>query len=110
MRIMIILALLPALHAADARARCEISGDAHLWAYDACLWRYETDDTLHPGVIDCVDRNQALIAEAGSCQAKHIFKSRICTLARQWKLKEPDPATCMALDRPLGASVRDGGI
>ena len=106
----IFLALLLALPAVDARACCEISGDANLWAYDACLWRYETDDTLHPGVIDCVDRNRALITEAGSCQAKHIFRSRICALARQWKLREPDPATCMITDRPLGASVRDGGI
>ena len=110
MRSMILLALLLALHAVNAGSRCEISGDAHLWAYDACLWRYETDDTLHPGVIDCVEKNQALISEVGSCQAKRIFKSRICTLAREWKLKEPDPTTCMTLDRPLGASVRDGGI
>ena len=51
MRPAIVLALLLALPDANAGSRCEISGDARLWAYDACLWRYETDDTLHPGVI-----------------------------------------------------------
>lgn len=106
----IVLTLLMAHADAHAGSRCEISGDALLWAYDACLWRYETDDTLHPGVISCVDENRALIAKVGSCQAKRIFKDRMCALARQWQLDEPDPATCMAVDRPLGGSVRDGGI
>jgi hypothetical protein len=110
MRPAIALALLLALPDAHAVSRCEISGDARLWAYDACLWRYETDDTLHPGVISCADKNQALIAKVGSCQAKRIFKDRICTLARQWQLNEPDPTTCMTVDRPLGPLVRDGGI
>lgn len=110
MRPAIALALLLALTDANAGSRCEISGDAVLWAYDACLWRYENDDTLHPDVISCADKNKALIEKVGSCQAKRIFKDRICTLARQWQLKEPDPATCMAMDRPLGASVREGGI
>ena len=110
MRPEIALALLLVFPDAYAGSSCEISGDARLWAYDACLWRYETDDTLHPGVISCADKNQALIAEVGSCQAKRIFKDRICALARQWELEEPDPTTCMTVDRPLGASVRDGGI
>ena len=110
MRPAIVLALLLALPDAHAGSRCEISGDARLWAYDACLWRYETDDTLHQGVNSCADKNQALIAKVGSCQAKRIFKDRICTLVRQWQLKKPDPATCMTVDRPLGPSVRDGGI
>ena len=110
MRKAIALVLLLALPDAHAAPRCEISGDARLWAYDACLWRYETDDTLHPGVISCADKNQALMAKVGSCQAKRIFKDRICTLARQWQLNEPDPSTCMTVDRPLGPLVRDGGI
>lgn len=110
MRPEIILTLLLVLPVAHARPSCEISGDAHLWAYDACLWRYETDDTLHPGVISCIDKSQALITKVGSCQAKRIFKDRICILARQWQLEDPDPTTCMTVDRPLGASVRDGGI
>ena len=63
MRHAIVLALLLALYTVKAGADCEISGDARLWAYDACLWRYETDDTLHPGVIDCIEKNQSLIAE-----------------------------------------------
>ena len=77
MRVAIFSVLLLALPDAYAGTRCEISGDARLWAYDACLWRYETDDTLHPVVISCADKNQALIAKAGSCQAKRIFKGRI---------------------------------
>jgi len=110
MRPEIVLALLLVLPYAHAGSSCEISGDALLWAYDACLWRSETDDTLHLVVISCVDKNRALIAKVGACQAKRIFKGRICTLARQWQLEEPDPSTCMAVDRPLGVSVRDGGI
>lgn len=106
----IALILLLTISAAHAGSRCEISGDARLWAYDACLWRFETDDALHPGVTKCADRNQTLIARVGSCQAKRVFKDRICTLARQWRLEDPDPSTCMAVDKPLGTSVREGGI
>lgn len=106
----IVIALLMVLPVAHAETRCEISGDARLWAYDACMWRFETDDALHPGVMECADQNQALIANVGSCPAKRIFKDRICALARRWQLKDPDPQTCMSVDKPLGASVRDGGI
>lgn len=106
----IALTLLLALPAVHAGSRCEISGDARLWAYDACMWRYETDDALHPGVTKCADKNQELIAKIGSCQAKRVFKDRICRLVRHGQLKEPDSATCMAVDKPLGSSVRDGGI
>jgi hypothetical protein len=60
--------------------------------------------------MKCADKNQALIARVGSCQAKRIFKDRICTLARQWQLNDPEPETCMAVDQPLGAAVREGGI
>lgn len=110
MRGAIVMVWLLAAPCVQAGSRCEISGDARLWAYDACLWRYETDDALHLGVMSCADRNQQLIARVGTCQAKRVFKDRICTLARQWQLKDPDPNTCMAVDRPLGASVRNGGI
>jgi hypothetical protein len=110
MRSLILLVLMLAISDTQAESSCEISGNARLWAYDASLWRYETDDTLHPSVMDCADENLALIDEMGDCQAKHIFKERICTLARQWNLKDPDPATCMSVDKPLGPSVRDGGI
>jgi hypothetical protein len=105
-----LILLVTPLFESHAGSRCEISGDARLWAYDACLWRFETDDTLHPGVTRCADQNQALIAKLGSCKAKRIFKDRICTLARQSQLDDPDPSTCMALDKPLGSSVRNGGI
>lgn len=110
MRHAILLTLLLALPDAHAGSRCEISGDARLWAYDACMWRYETDDALHPDVTKCADKNQGLIAKMGSCQAKRIFKDRICALARQSQLKEPDPATCMTVDKPLGTAVRESGI
>ncbi len=35
-----------------------ISGRAILWAYDSRFWKYETDDSIHPGVIECVDASQ----------------------------------------------------
>lgn len=102
-----LLLIAPAGKASDS---CEISGDARLWAYDECLWRFETDDTLHPGVMECYDRDQIEIRNLGSCPAKRVFKQRICDLAKAWALSDPAPATCMKLDQPLGPSVRDGGI
>ena len=89
---------------------CEISGKAILWAYDSCFWEYETDDSIHPGVIDCVNEGQKLIENNGTCEAKRTFKSRICAMADRWKTKDIDPKTCMSSDRPLGPAVRDGGI
>ena len=35
-----------------------ISGRAILWAYDSRFWKYETDDSIHPGVIECVEASQ----------------------------------------------------
>jgi hypothetical protein len=110
MRIATLLIFLFAMASAHAAPRCEVSGDARFWAYDACLWHYETDDSLHPEVIRCADKNQALIAKVGSCKAKRIFKDRICKLALQWQLSDPDPKTCMAADKPLGSTVRNGGL
>ena len=89
---------------------CEISGKAILWAYDACFWEYETDDSIHPGVIECVKEGKKLIKKVGTCKAKRIFKSRICAMAKEWKIEGIDPKTCMSSDKPLGPSVRDGGI
>lgn len=89
---------------------CEISGKAILWAYDACFWEHETDDSIHPGVIECVNEGQKLIGRVGTCEAKRIFKSRICAMAEEWKIEGIAPKTCMSHDRPLGPSVRDGGI
>ena len=89
---------------------CEISGKAILWGYDVCFWEYETDDSIHPGVIDCVEEGQELIERVGSCEAKHTFKSRICDMAREWKTEGIDPETCISSDMPLGPSVREGGI
>ena len=95
--------------AVDAE-ECEITGGAILWAYDACFWEYETDDSIHPGVIKCVEEAKMEIESMGECDAKHLFKARICGLAREWNLKTPDPETCMTTDVPLGPAVRDGGI
>ena len=104
MRSGLALVLLLGVSRAYAGTPCEVSGDARLWAYDACMWRFETDDALHPGVMKCADENQALIARVGSCKAKRIFKDRICTLARTWKLDDPAPKTCMVVDKPLGTA------
>ena len=89
---------------------CEISGKAILWAYDSCFWQHETDDSLHPGVIECVKSAQKEIKAHGECSAKRIFKSRICALAKEWGLSEPSPETCMSVDKPLGSAVSEGGI
>ena len=110
MRTAIFLFFLFTLASTHAAPRCEITGDAQHWAYDACFWRYGTDDALHPDVMSCVDRDNALISKVGSCQAKRIFKGPICRIARDLQLKDPDPAKCMATDKPLGSAVRNGGI
>ena len=78
----VVMAPLLVVIPAHAASRCDTSGDAELWACDACLWQYETDDTLHPGVLRCAGKNHALVSRAGSCKARRIFKDRICTLAR----------------------------
>ncbi len=99
------LLIFAAAPTAFAKRQCEISGNVKLWSYDACLWHNETDDTIHPGVIACVERNDQTIARYGACKAKRIFKDRICA-----KVDDRSYADCMAKDEPLGASVRDGGI
>ena len=73
-----ILLLVPFSTIAEA---CEISGKAILWAYDVCFWQHETDDSLHPGVIDCVEEGEQVIARVGTCEAKQVFKSRMCDMA-----------------------------
>lgn len=91
-------------------AECEISGKAILWAYDACLWEYETDDTLHPGVMKCVAKYEKHMKTVGECEAKRTFKHKICDLAEKYRIKDINPETCMSEDKALGPSVRDGGI
>ena len=95
--------------AVDAKD-CEITGRAILWAYDSCFWEYETDDSIHPGVIECVEKARVEIESIGECDSKRLFKTRICDMAKKWNIKTPNPETCMKTDKPLGPAVRDGGI
>ena len=105
--IIIMFFLLPLISNAE---ECSISGKAILWAYDACFWEYETDDSIHPGVVKCVDEGKKLIKRIGRCKAKFTFKSRICIMAKKWKIEGIDPEKCMLIDTPLGSSVKDNGI
>ena len=105
--ICIIFLLIPFISAAG---ECNISGKAILWAYDACYWEYETDDSIHPGVIECVNEGEKLIDKVGACESKRIFKSRICAMAKEWKIEGIDTKTCMSSDKPLGSAVKDGRI
>lgn len=102
-----IFLLVPFISTAEGN---KISGKAILWAYDKCFWEYETDDSIHPDVIDCVREGQRLIERVGTSEAKRIFKSRICAIAKEWETEGIDPQTCMSSDVPLGSAVRDGGI
>ena len=105
------IALLLVLVAAPVFAsRCEISGTAELWSYDSCLWRYETDDAIHPEVLKCVEMNRAVIERHGSCGAKRIFKDRICSLVAQEKPGQETMEKCMSEDKALGPAVKEGGI
>lgn len=89
---------------------CEIEGKAILWVYDACLWEFETDDTLHPGVIECVEKSEKYMKSVSECEAKRSFKRKICDLAKEYEIEGINPGTCMSEDKALGPSVRDGGI
>ena len=89
---------------------CEIRGKAILWAYDSCLWEFETDDTLHPRVIECVEKSEKVIKSIGECEAKRKFKRKICDLAIEYKTEGVNKETCMSEDKALGSSVREGGI
>ena len=89
---------------------CEITGKTILWAYDACLWEFETDDTLHPGVIECVKKSENFMMTVSECEAKITFKRKICVLAKEYKAEGIDQETCMSKDKALGPSVRNGGI
>ena len=89
---------------------CEVNGKAILWAYDACLWQYETDDTLHPGVIECVNISEKTIKTVGTCEAKKIFKRKICDLAIKYSEEYINQEACMNEDKALGPSVRENGI
>jgi len=89
---------------------CPVTGSAVLWSYDLCLWRHETDDTLHPGVQTCVGEAEQLIEKIGPCPAKLKFKEQICQLAVEWKTGETDVISCVGEDKPMGPSVRNGGI
>ena len=89
---------------------CEIDGKAILWAYDACLWEFETDDTLQPGVIECVEKSEKIMKSVGECEAKRTFKRKICDLAIEYRTEGINQETCMSEDKALGPSVKDGGI
>ena len=89
---------------------CEISGKAILWAYDSCFWEYETDDSIHPGVLKCVKKSEKLIESISSCDAKRMFKQKICSLAKTYASEVVNPKTCMSEDKALGSAVRDDGI
>jgi hypothetical protein len=106
----ILVSLIIFLSSAVDAKDCEISGRAILWAYDSCFWEYETDDSIHPRVIECVEKAQADIESNGECDSRRMFKSKICDMAKKWGVKTPNPETCMKIDTPLGPAVRDGGI
>ncbi len=89
---------------------CEISGRAILWAYDSCYWEYETDDSIHPGVLKCVANAEKIIEAFSSCDAKRKFKQKICDLAKKYYSEDINPKTCMSVDKALGSAVRDNGI
>ena len=107
-----LLALAALLTAAPASAatRCEIPGNAVHWAYDTCMGHFETDDTLHPGVMKCADRGQALIKRVGSCPAKRVFKGRMCTELQRTESRRASYSACMADPRVVGSTVVNGGL
>ena len=110
MKIALALAVLVISNAAQAATPCEIKGPATLWAYDSCMSRYETDDSLHPGVMACADRGQRLIQAKGECKAKRIFKERICRLLQQTGDRRSSLQSCMQDPSVVGSTVQNGGL
>jgi hypothetical protein len=93
-----------------AATRCEIPGDAVHWAYDACMGRFETDDGLHPGVMKCADRAQALVRRIGSCPAKRVFKGRMCAAQQRTESRRRSYRACMTDPAVTGSTVEHGGL
>jgi len=87
---------------------CEIKGPAEFWSYDNCFWKHETDDSLNPNVIACVDYNSVMIEKLGNCNAKKRFKFEICVLNE--KYNNESLSACLATNEPLGPAVRNSGI
>ena len=96
--------------AAQAATQCEIKGPAVHWAYDACMSRYETDDSLHPGVMACVGRGQRLVQIKGECTAKRVFKERMCMLLQQSDDRRSSLKACMQDPSVIGSTVQNGGL
>jgi hypothetical protein len=74
------------------------------------MGRYETDDSLHPGVMACADRGQRLIRIKGECTAKRIFKERMCLLLQQTDDRRSSIKACMQDPSVVGSTVQNGGL
>ena len=80
---------------------CEISGDAILWATDACLWQHETDNVKASKVQKCIARATQHIQLLGECDAKRLFKHAICAQTSKWHIDE----NCLPSTEPLGPAT-----
>ncbi|MFD2168287.1 hypothetical protein ACFSJY_18665 [Thalassotalea euphylliae] len=105
MRILILILLL--LTFSTFAKECKVEGKAIWWSYDLCLTNYETDDTLHPEVLKCVDILEKEIETLGACKAKMQFKSKLC---KQYSNNEIELSHCLNHNIHLGPTVQDGGI
>lgn len=110
MRYLLFLSILLAVTPTHAASQCEIEGEAIFCAYDSCMWRYETDDSLNPGVMACADSAQLLIKKEGDCIAKRILKERICQISQKTEGRHRSVQHCMRDPEMVGSTVRDGGI
>ena len=110
MKIALAVAVLATSSAGQAAPPCEIKGPAMHWAYDACMGRYETDDSLHPGVMACADRAQRLIRAKGGCKAKRIFKEQMCLLLQLPADRRSSQQACMQDPGVVGSTVKNGGL
>ena len=86
---------------------CRIDGNPVLWAYDMCFSMNETDDSIHPGVISCVESAQLKIKNLGECKAKEDFKALICEVGSYHNLTYKE---CIESAETVGPSIRNGGI
>lgn len=105
------LSVVVAVAASTPQVSCPISGNAELWAYDACMWEKGTDDSNQAEVLGCVSAAKTLIAKVGECQAKRHFKAGICAALPAREESSPVARACRgSADLPLGPAVRSGGL
>jgi len=109
MRLAVALPVVIAIAAATAvrASACEIPGYAERWALASCFYQHETDDELHPGVLECFDAWRSSRSN-DDCVEKHVLKTRLCENRLRWSDDHDSVAECVADDTFVPDVVKHG--